>query len=83
MKKGLQAHQEAFMKAVGKNIARYRKESGLSQQDLGFRCDMDKPHISKIESGQRNFTIITALKLSTALNLPLHKLFELEPKNIG
>lgn len=77
MKKDLQTHQIAFLKTIGSNISKYRKERGLSQSELGLKCDIDKPHVSRAESGQHNFTILTALKFSEALEIPVAKLFEI------
>jgi transcriptional regulator with XRE-family HTH domain len=78
MKKELEENQIAFLKAVGKNIAKYRKEKGWSQQELGYRCNIDKPHVSRAESGAHNFSILMAQRISDGLQMPVSKLFEIE-----
>ncbi|MCS3650371.1 helix-turn-helix domain-containing protein [Salinibacter ruber] len=43
--------------AFGQVVRSLRKEKGLSQEELGFRCDLDRTYISGIERGKRNPTI--------------------------
>ena len=48
----------------------------LSQSEFGYKIDMDKPHISRAEAGEHNFTILTAQRFADGLEIPLNKLFE-------
>lgn len=75
-KQQLTANQKRFLKKVGKNIRKYRKEKKLSQQEFGYKIDTDKPHISRAESGEHNFSILTAMRFAEGLEIPVGKLFE-------
>lgn len=58
----------------GKNIAKIRKNMGISQRELADRLqlgglDIDKNAIQRIESGQRFITDIELLYLSVILKI--------------
>ncbi|MGN6257071.1 MAG: helix-turn-helix domain-containing protein [Solirubrobacterales bacterium] len=55
------------MIALGKAISELRKEQGLRQEDLARRVDLHESYISFIESGRRNPTWLTILKISQGL----------------
>jgi transcriptional regulator with XRE-family HTH domain len=77
MKRGkLTPVQKKFLKKIGGRIRKYRKEIKLSQSEFGYKIDMDKPHISRAEAGEHNFTILTAQRFAEGLEIPLNKLFE-------
>lgn len=77
-KKELQPNQIKFLKTIGNNIKKCRKKQGLSQQELGYRCNIDKPHVSRAESGTHNFSILMALRISEGLEIKPNKLFEID-----
>lgn len=53
---------------IGDKIRKYRKEKGISQEDLAFYCFTDKSTINKIEKGAAaNITIYTLIKIATVL----------------
>mgnify|MGYP000025693505 CR=1 len=52
---------------VGQNIAKFRKERGLSQEELAFETDLHRTYISGIERGIRNPTIVNVQKIAEAL----------------
>ena len=59
-------HNEAF----GQVVRSLRKEKGLSHEDLGFRCDMDRTYISGIEFGKRNPTLQSIWFIAEGLDEP-------------
>lgn len=67
-----------FLKLLGKNIVRLRKEKDLSQAELAYRIGMEKSNLSVIENGRSNPQIITLIKLAAALDIPLPKLLDFE-----
>lgn len=81
IKKDIQQNQIKFLKSVGENIKKYRKKQGLSQQELGYRCNIDKPHISRAESGRHNFSILMALRISEGLGINPMELFNFDYKD--
>ena len=67
----------------GENIARYRKEMGISQRVLADRLqlvglDVDKNAVQRMESGQRFITDIELVFLSKALNVTIYQLYGIE-----
>jgi transcriptional regulator with XRE-family HTH domain len=44
---------------VGENVRRYRREKGLSQQEVANRMGVDRAYVSGLELGQRNPTVVT------------------------
>jgi transcriptional regulator with XRE-family HTH domain len=52
-------------KRVGQNIARFRKDLGLSQEDLAFDCGIHRTYISGVERGIRNPTVVVLLPLAS------------------
>lgn len=56
--------------ALGQVVRSVRKEKGLSQEELGFRCDLDRTYISGIERGTRNPTIQSIWFIAEGLDEP-------------
>ena len=56
--------------AFGQVVRSLRKEKGLSQEELGFRCDLDRTYISGIERGKRNPTIQSIWFIAEGLDEP-------------
>jgi len=60
---------------IAKNIKKYRKEKGLSQDKIARLADVAHATIIKIESGGiQNPTIDTAQKIAKALDIGLEDL---------
>lgn len=52
----------------GDNIARIRREAGLSQEDLAMRASVHRTEISQLERGLRVARIDTLIKLAGSLD---------------
>jgi len=63
-----------FLKRIGGNIAKKRKEKGLTQLDLCALINMEKPNLSAIENGRQNATALTLKKISDALEIEVTEL---------
>jgi len=61
---------------VGGNVSRYRKASGLSQEEVGARMGVDRAHVSLIERGEQNATLLTIWSLCEALGVRPQDLFD-------
>jgi transcriptional regulator with XRE-family HTH domain len=48
-------------------VRQCRSKLGISQEELCFRCDLDRTYISGIERGVRNPTVKTLRRLARAL----------------
>jgi transcriptional regulator with XRE-family HTH domain len=67
-----------FLTALGVRIKALRVEQNLSQQELAGLCDFEKANMSRIENGGTNPTILTLLKISTALKINISELLDHE-----
>lgn len=70
--------KEAFLKKLGKNIARLREEAGISQTDLALRCDKDKQSLNRLEKGRINPSAYYLSEIATELKIPLSTLFDFD-----
>lgn len=59
----------------GKRIFYLRNEKKLSQEELAFRCGINKNYLSDIERGQRNPTLKIIQKIAVGLDIELYELF--------
>jgi transcriptional regulator with XRE-family HTH domain len=50
------------------NLRRARQEKGISQEELGFRCELHRTEISLLERGGREPRLGTIAKLAGALD---------------
>jgi transcriptional regulator with XRE-family HTH domain len=69
--------EKSSLQQLGKRIAFFREEKGLSKSQLGFEAEMDRRQIGRIEAGSTNPTYITLLRISIALDVPLLKLLDI------
>lgn len=60
----------------GKLRATKRKELGISQEELGFRCGVHRTYVGAIERGEKSPTLTTIEKLSEGLNISIANLWE-------
>lgn len=65
---------QSYLIKLGKRITELRKAKGLTQVELGLRCDIEKPNMNRIEKGGTNPTILTLKKISTELEVSLSEL---------
>jgi transcriptional regulator with XRE-family HTH domain len=56
--------------AFGQVVRSLREEEGLSQEELGWQCGLDRTYISGIERGKRNPTIQSIWKVAEGLREP-------------
>ncbi|MEC7291559.1 MAG: helix-turn-helix transcriptional regulator [Pseudomonadota bacterium] len=61
-------------KIVGKNLRRYRKESGYSQEGLAHEVGLHRTYVSGIERAIRNPSIQSLESLARPLGVPVWKL---------
>ena len=61
---------------LGLNIAYYRKKRKYTQEHLAELVEIDRTHMSKIELANSGASLDVVFRLSDALEVPVHKLFE-------
>jgi len=59
--------QDPLLHALGVAVISARERTGLSQEEVGFRAELDRTYVSGIERGVRNPTIRTLRRLAAAL----------------
>lgn len=60
------------------NIAKFRKEAGLSQQELADAINVSRKTISTVETNRFTPSVIIALKIARHFNISVESLFEIE-----
>ena len=75
---------ESYKKEFGANLKKIREAKQMSQFDLATAINdiysessIEKTTISRIENGRTNVTLTTLVKLSSALQIDIKKLFEI------
>lgn len=58
------------------NLRKARQKKKISQEELGFRCDLHRTEISLLERGGREPRLGTIAKLASALDTTPEQLFE-------
>ena len=60
----------------GSNLRHYRLKAGISQDALAAKMGVDRAHVSAMERGQQNVTIITLWHVAMALDVKPAALLE-------
>jgi transcriptional regulator with XRE-family HTH domain len=71
-----------FLVHLGEQIAKQRKKQSLSQQELAYINEIEKPSITRIEKGRTNPSSLTLLKISKALGIPISKFFSFQSTDL-
>lgn len=56
-------------KLVGRNLARIRRQKGLTQEELAEISGFSQQYLSGLERGARNPTVVTLYELAQALGV--------------
>lgn len=59
----------------GLKVAEIRKQQGISQEELAFRCNVHRTYIGAIERGEKSPTLNTIAKLAIGLNIRIVDFF--------
>ncbi len=71
--------KRTLARKLGGLVQRLRLQKGLSQEAFAQACGLERAHVGKIERGEVNVTVATALSLVKGLDLTLASFFlELE-----
>ena len=68
-------HVEKY-KHLGLNIAYYRKEKGLSQNELAEAVDISRTHMSRVETADCAVSLDVVFDICDVLDIPPQKLFD-------
>lgn len=61
---------------VGMRIKELRNNLKLSQEQLGFKAELDRTYITSVEAGKRNISVIALEKIIGALKSDFSTFFE-------
>jgi len=61
-------------KTIAKNIAKIRKEKGITQEALAYQAGLNRAYIGYIERGERKPSIETIEKIAKALQIKFENL---------
>ena len=61
--------RKSLLAAFGAALKAERKRKGLSQEKLGFECDLDRTYVSGLERGVRNPTLLVVERLAEGLKV--------------
>ncbi|MNI33750.1 anaerobic benzoate catabolism transcriptional regulator [compost metagenome] len=62
----------------GNRVKELRARSGISQELLAHRSELDRTYISGVERGMRNISLVNIEKIADALSVPMNYLFSSE-----
>tara|TARA_B100000745_G_scaffold178489_1_gene116917 strand:- start:135 stop:1034 length:900 start_codon:yes stop_codon:yes gene_type:complete len=65
---------QAMLAELGGRIQHFRKEKGLSQQQLATASQLDRSYVSAVEHGKQNVSFATLKNLSDALDVNIAEL---------
>lgn len=60
----------------GKNVRKFRRQQGLTQEQLAFDAEIDLTYVGGIERGKRNPSLLVMGRIADALSIPLVKLLQ-------
>lgn len=59
---------------LGLNVRKYRKQRGMTQEELGLDTEMERSYVSDLERGTRNPSVRAVERLAQALGVAPHVL---------
>ncbi|MDX2172980.1 MAG: helix-turn-helix transcriptional regulator [Bacteroidota bacterium] len=70
-----EAENKKFLKTLGQNINRVRKEKNISFQELSYRTNIEKSNLVKLTTKGSNITVSTLNKISKGLEVSINAFF--------
>ena len=70
------------LKAFGRLIRCRRLESGISQEELGYRSSLDRTYVSGLERGVRNPSLTALVSLAHGFSISVSDLMECFEKEV-
>lgn len=68
-------NEKEYLILLGKKIREIRLQKKITQTEIAYRCGFDKSNYNTIETGKRNPTILSLMKIANALDVSLIDLF--------
>ena len=64
------------MVQIGLNLMYYRKQQGLTQEQLAEMVGITQQHLQRVETAHSTPSLATLLDIADALEVPVQKLFD-------
>ena len=61
----------------GKRVIELRKTKGITQEELAYRCDIQRSYMGVIERGEKSITLNTIEKIAAGLEISITELMSL------
>ena len=58
----------------GQRVVELRKLKGIPQEELAFRCNIQRSYMGVIERGEKSVTLNTIEKIAKGLEVPIQEL---------
>lgn len=65
-----------ILKIIGRNVRRYRKQRGLTQEKLAERSGLHRTYVGAVERGERNISAKNIAHLAQALEVEPYSLLK-------
>lgn len=79
MEKKISPADQEFLDVLAKNLIRLRKKMDVSQEVLAAQAGFHRTYLSHVELGRRNVSVLSLLKLASALNVQPYQLLKPPP----
>lgn len=66
------------LRRLGQRVRRLRLARNWTQEELAAECDLDRSYVSGLETGRRNPTYLSLLRIAKTFGMPLLTLLDLE-----
>lgn len=64
-----------IFKVIGRQIRSYRRQRGISQEELAWTGNLNRSFLGAIERAEKKPSIDTIWKIAKTLQVPLYKFF--------
>jgi len=69
---------EDLLRVIARNVVKYRKELGLTQEDLAYKAEIDRTYIGYIENARQNVSTEKLCAIAKALKVDVSDLLKRE-----
>lgn len=70
--------EQEYLKKLGLQIAKLRREKGLSQLDICAEIKMEKSNLSSIKNGRQNISTLYLYKIANAIGVEVKDFFDFQ-----
>lgn len=69
--------ESKYFQKLGAKIKQLREEKEIDQKSFAFDCEIGRTQLYMIEKGRTNPRLLTLMKISDGLELPLNELLKI------